>query len=221
MDIITQIVGFILHIDVYLRDIVANYGVWAYAVLFVVVFCETGLVVTPFLPGDSLLFAGGALAATSGLNVFVLWGVLFLAAVLGDASNYWIGHKLGPRVLAKEDSRILKKAYLDKTHAFCERHGKKTIVLARFVPIVRTFAPFVAGVGSMTYRSFFAYNVVGGLLWVSAFVWLGYLFGNVPAVEHNFTLVIVAIVLISVVPGVVEYVRHKMAGRAESAADEA
>ncbi|HEY3317376.1 MAG TPA: DedA family protein [Coriobacteriia bacterium] len=212
MAILTQLVGFILHIDVYLRDIVANYGAWTYAVLFVVVFCETGLVVTPFLPGDSLLFAAAALAANSALNVWVLWLLLIAAAVLGDASNYFIGHKLGPAVLSREDSRVFKKEYLAKTHAFYERYGGSTIIVARFVPIVRTFAPFLAGVGAMTYRHFFAYNVVGGVAWVSLFVWGGYLFGNTELVKHNFTLVIVAIVLISLLPAVVEFVRHRLGG---------
>ncbi len=219
MAILTQLVGFILHIDVYLRDIVANYGAWTYAVLFVVVFCETGLVVTPFLPGDSLLFAAAALAANSALNVWVLWLLLIAAAVLGDASNYFIGHKLGPAVLSREDSRVFKKEYLAKTHAFYERYGGSTIIVARFVPIVRTFAPFLAGVGAMTYRHFFAYNVVGGVAWVSLFVWGGYLFGNTELVKHNFTLVIVAIVLISLLPAAVEFVRHRLGG--SPASDEA
>lgn len=221
MELLTGLIDFILHIDVHLREIVANYGLWTYAVLFLIIFCETGLVVTPFLPGDSLLFAAGALAATTSLNVWVLWGLLFVAAVVGDASNYFIGNKLGPRLCANENSRILKKSYLDKTHAFCEKHGKKTIVLARFVPIVRTFAPFVVGAGSMRYRDFFAYNVIGGALWVTLFVWAGYFFGNMPVVEHNFTLVIIAIVAISVLPGVVEYARARLGSRGEPATEKA
>jgi membrane-associated protein len=213
MAILTQLVGFVLHIDVYLRQIVANYGAWTYAVLFLVIFCETGLVVTPFLPGDSLLFAAAALAASSSLNIWVLWLLLIAAAILGDASNYLIGHRMGPAVLKREDSRVFKKAYLDKTHEFYERYGGSTIIIARFVPIVRTFAPFLAGVGAMTYRHFAAYNIVGGVAWVSLFIWGGYLFGNAPVVQHNFTLVIVAIVLISLLPAVVEFVRHRMAAR--------
>jgi membrane-associated protein len=219
MGILSQIIGFILHIDVYLRAIVANYGVWTYAVLFVVIFCETGLVVTPFLPGDSLLFAAAALAASSALNIWVLWLLLIVAAVLGDACNYMIGHKLGPAVLKREDSRVFKKEYLAKTHGFYERYGGSTIIVARFVPIVRTFAPFLAGVGAMTYRHFAAYNIIGGAAWVSLFIWGGYLFGNTALVKHNFTLVIVAIVLISLLPALVEFVRARTNSR--TAADEA
>jgi membrane-associated protein len=217
MPVLQLMIDFIVHIDVYLKDIVSTYGVWTYAVLFVVIFCETGLVVTPFLPGDSLLFAAAALAAGSALNIWVLWIVLLAAAVLGDASNYWIGKRLGPAVLRREDSRIFRKEYLDKTHGFYERYGGSTIIVARFVPIVRTFAPFLAGVGSMTYRHFFAYNVVGAFTWVSLFIWGGYLFGNTELVKHNFTLVIAAIVLISVLPAVVQFVRSHRAARTAAA----
>ncbi len=212
MEILTQLIGFVLHIDVHLREFVAHYGVWTYALLFVVIFCETGLVVTPFLPGDSLLFAAAALAASSSLNVWVLWLLLIGAAILGDACNYLVGHKLGPAVLKREDSRVFKKEYLDKTHAFYERYGGSTIIIARFVPIVRTFAPFLAGVGAMTYRHFAAYNVAGGIAWVSLFIWGGYLFGNTEIVKNNFTLVIAAIILISLLPAIVEFVRARLSG---------
>ena len=210
MEILARLVGFVVHIDMHLREIVAHYGVWTYALLFIVIFCETGLVVTPFLPGDSLLFAAAALAASSSLNVWVLWLLLTAAAVLGDACNYLVGHKLGPAVLNREDSRVFKKEYLDKTHAFYERYGGSTIIVARFVPIVRTFAPFLAGVGNMTYRHFAAFNVVGGMAWVSLFVWGGYLFGNTELVKHNFTLVIVAIIVISLLPAIVEFIRARL-----------
>jgi membrane-associated protein len=215
MGILTHAVDFILHIDVYLKSIVTTYGTWSYFVLFIVIFCETGLVVTPFLPGDSLIFAAAALAAGGAMNPWVLFSVLLGAAVLGDASNYWVGDLLGPKVLKRENSRIFRKEYLDKTHAFYQRHGGKTIILARFVPIVRTFAPFLAGVGTMRYRQFFAYNVVGATAWVGAFTLLGYLFGNLPVVKERFTLVIVAIVIISVLPAVVEWARSRFARKAE------
>jgi membrane-associated protein len=217
MPVLNLMIDFIVHIDVYLKDIVNHYGVWTYAVLFVVIFCETGLVVTPFLPGDSLLFAAAALAAGSKLDIWVLWLVVLVAAIVGDASNYWIGKKLGPAVLRKEDSRIFRKEYLAKTHQFYERYGGSTIIVARFVPIVHTFAPFLAGVGEMTYRHFFAFNVIGATAWVSLFIWGGYLFGNTEIVQHNFTLVIAAIVLISVLPAGVEFWRAHRAGAAASA----
>ncbi|MFA5843240.1 MAG: DedA family protein [Coriobacteriia bacterium] len=213
MELLREAVDFVLHIDVHLGRIVSDYGVWTYLVLFVVVFCETGLVVTPFLPGDSLLFAAGAFAAKGSLDVALVFGVLAAAAILGDSANYALGHFLGPRAL-REHSRIFKREYLDKTQHYFERYGNKTIVIARFVPIVRTFAPFMAGVGAMRYGRFAAYNVGGGLLWVTLFVFGGYFFGNVPFVEENFSLVVIAIVLISVLPAVVEVVRHKLSVRA-------
>lgn len=219
MGFLGQIIDFILHVDVYLKDIVMTYGFWTYVVLFAIVFCETGLVVTPFLPGDSLIFAAAALAGAGALDPWLIFVVLFVAAVAGDASNYWIGKALGPKVLHREDSRVFRKEYLDKTHAFYQRHGGKTIILARFVPIVRTFAPFLAGVGTMSYGHFFAFNVIGAAAWVGGFTLLGYLFGNLPVVQERFTLVILAIVLISVLPALVEYVRDRRRS-ARAAAEE-
>jgi membrane-associated protein len=207
----SSIVDFILHIDRYLGIFIQQYGTLTYAILFVVIFCETGLVVTPFLPGDSLLFAAGALAAidTSGtLNVFFLFAILAAAAVLGDTVNYMIGAKLGVR-LFDYNIPFLKKEHLDRTYEFYEKYGGKTIILARFVPIVRTFAPFVAGVGRMNYSRFITFNLVGGVAWVAIFVFLGYMFGNVPFVKNNFEIVTLAIVLISVLPMIFEYIRSR------------
>ncbi|MBK8800180.1 MAG: DedA family protein [Anaerolineales bacterium] len=203
-----------LHIDEYLGDIVRTFGVWTYVLLFLVIFAETGLVVTPFLPGDSLLFAAGAIAALvpDTLNIAVLVVVLIFAAILGDTANYWIGHWVGPKAFSGK-VRFLKKEHLDRTNAFYDKHGGKTIILARFVPIVRTFAPFVAGIGAMNYSKFIAYNVVGGIAWVLIFTLLGYFFGNVPFVQHNFEYVIIAIVLISVLPAVWEIVAEKTRSR--------
>jgi membrane-associated protein len=213
VDIISNFINFILHLDQELPKLVASYGLWTYAILFGIIFMETGLVVTPFLPGDSLLFAAGSIAAQevagqTALNVWVLWLVCFVAAVLGDSVNYWIGNKIGPRAF-EQDIRFLKREYLQRTERFYDKHGGKTIILARFVPIVRTFAPFVAGVGTMHYSRFFAFNVVGAFLWTGIFIWLGYIFGNIPFVQRNFELVIVAIILVSVVPMAIEYVRSK------------
>ncbi len=204
MDFVLQFVQIFLHLDEYLSQIVSQYGVMTYGILFLVIFLETGVVVTPFLPGDSLIFAAGALAALdSGLNIAGLFVLLVAAAILGDTANYWIGHAIGPRAFSGE-VRFLKKAYLDRTHEFFEKYGGKTIILARFVPIVRTFAPFVAGVGEMTYAHFITYNVIGGLLWVTLFTFGGYFFGNIPLVKNNFSLVVLAIILISVLPAVYE-----------------
>ena len=208
MELISQIIDFFLHLDKYLAEIISNYGTWTYLILFLIIFMETGLVVTPFLPGDSLLFAAGTFASLGALNVWVLFILLSIAAVLGDTVNYWIGNKIGPRAF-EQDIRFLKREYLERTERFYDKHGGKTIILARFVPIVRTFAPFVAGVGTMQYRRFFTYNVVGAFLWTGIFIWLGYFFGNIPFVQENFELVIVVIILVSVVPMVIEYVRSK------------
>ena len=186
----------VLHLDRHLHDLTRDYGVWTYAILFVIVFCETGLVVTPFLPGDSLLFAAGAIASLGSLNVWLL----AVAAIVGDTVNYHLGFYLGPKVLRAEQNWLFNRRHLDRTHAFFERYGGKTIILARFVPIVRTFAPFVAGVGAMRYRRFLAYNVIGGIVWVAGFVAAGYLFGNLPFVKRNFSLVILAIIFVSVLP---------------------
>jgi len=201
-------IDFILHLDKYLDLIIRSVGIWTYLILFVVIFIETGLVVTPFLPGDSLLFAAGAFAALGSLNVAALFVILALAAVLGDTVNYWIGHYIGDRAFTTK-SRFLKREYLERTQAFYEKYGGKTIFLARFVPIIRTFAPFVAGVGKMRYGYFISYNVFGGILWTGLFIFAGYFFGNVPFVRNNFSLVVIAIVLISVVPAVVEVIRSR------------
>jgi len=198
-----------MHLDKHLNTVIQNYGTWTYLILFLIIFCETGLVVTPILPGDSLLFAAGAFAAIGSLDPVWLFVLLTIAAVAGDTLNYGIGHFLGPKVFQQEDSRFFKKEYLERTHRFYERHGGKTIIIARFMPIIRTFAPFVAGVGSMTYLSFISYNVIGGVLWIGLFIFGGYIFGNIPAVKHNFTLVILGIILVSILPGVIEFLRHR------------
>ena len=205
------LIDFILHIDRYLATFTASYGVWAYLILFLIIFCETGLVVLPLLPGDSLLFAAGALAALGSLRLSVVLVVLGAAAILGDSVNYAIGHTIGPKVLQREDSRVFKRAYLDRTRAFFDRYGPLTIVVARFAPIVRTFAPFMAGVGRMHYGRFIAYNVVGGLAWVIAFTMAGFMFGNTEVVKHNFSLVVIAIVALSVLPAVWHAVRSRFA----------
>jgi len=199
MDFLKQLLDVFLHLDVHLAEVTRDYGTWTNALLFAIVFCETGLVVTPFLPGDSLLFTAGALASLGSLNVWVLFVVLSLAAVLGDTANYWIGKRIGPRAF-DGTVRFLKQEHLRKTEAFYEKHGRKTIILARFVPIVRTFAPFVAGVGSMTYGTFIAFNVIGGVAWVAICLFSGYFFGNIPIVKKNFSLVVLAIIGISTLP---------------------
>ncbi|HOW53644.1 MAG TPA: DedA family protein [Syntrophorhabdaceae bacterium] len=212
-EFLKMIVDFIIHIDVHLSEIMRSYGVWTYLILFLIIFCETGLVVAPLLPGDSLLFAAGTFAARGDLNVFWLFLLLSAAAILGDTANYWIGSYLGPRVFHKEKVRFLNKEYLERTHRFYEKYGGKTIIIARFVPIIRTFAPFVAGIGSMTYGKFISYNVAGGILWIGAFAYAGYFFGNIPMVKRNFTMVIFAIIILSVMPGVIEFIKHKMQKR--------
>lgn len=211
MNALAKVIDLFLHLDKHLAELTSTYGTWTYLILFVVIFCETGLVVTPFLPGDSLLFAAGAIAANSdsGLNVFGLFLLLTVAAIVGDSANYQLGRYLGPKVLNNLDSRVFKKEYLDRTHRFFEKYGGRTIIIARFVPIVRTFAPFVAGVGAMTYGKFLLYNIVGGMAWVVVFVYAGYFFGNMEIVKQNFTLVILAIIVLSVLPMVIEYIRAK------------
>jgi len=204
-----DLIDFILHVDQHLFEFITNYGVWVYGILFLIIFIETGLVVMPFLPGDSLLFAAGALAASTGaMNPVVLIILLFIAAVLGDALNYHIGKYIGPRVFEIE-SRFINKEHLIKTSQFFEKHGGKTIIFARFIPFARTFAPFVAGASSMNYKFFLTYNVIGGICWVSSFVILGYLFGNMPIVKDNFTHLIFGIIILSVLPGIIGYIRHK------------
>src|SRR5918996_2450095 len=201
MEQIKFLIDLFLHLNEYLSNIINQYGAWTYAILFIIIFMETGFVVTPFLPGDSLLFAAGTFAALGSLNVWLLILLLMLAAIGGDTVNYWIGHSLGDRAY---NIKWIKKEYLDRTHAFFQKHGGKTIFLARFVPIVRTFAPFVAGMGRMSYSYFFSYNVFGGIVWVFLFTLLGYFFGNIPFVKQNFELVIIAIIFVSVLPAVWE-----------------
>ena len=212
MDWIQYAFDLFVHLDKHLAEVLRDYGTWTYLILFAIIFCETGLVVTPFLPGDSLLFAAGALAAVEGMAETLDPGVLFIllaaAGILGDTVNYWIGAYVGPRAFSGE-IRFLKKEYLDRTHQFYEKYGGKTIIIARFVPIIRTFAPFVAGIGAMNYRRFIVYNVVGAVAWVGLFVFGGYYFGNMEFVKRRFALVIVAIILISVMPMVVEFVRAR------------
>ena len=209
MDVIRQLIDVLLHLDRHLSTVIQDYGVWTYLILFLIIFCETGLVVTPILPGDSLLFAVGTFAARGALDVNLVVTLLSLAAVAGDTLNYAIGYRLGPQVFRKEGVRFLNREYLDRTHQFYERHGAKTIVIARFVPIVRTFAPFVAGIGRMSYSRFIAYNVAGGVGWIVILVLGGYAFGNIPVVKQNFTLVIFAIITLSILPGVVEFLRQR------------
>jgi len=208
VELIQQLLDLVLHVDDYLADIIARYGAWTLAILFVIVFMETGFVVTPFLPGDSLIFAAATFAARGALDPVALFVLLSIAAVLGDTVNYWIGHRVGAKAYTGE-VKWIKKEYMARTHAFFEKHGGKTIFLARFVPIVRTFAPFVAGVSQMPYGYFVRWNVIGGITWVAIFTLLGYFFGNIPFVQQNFELVIIAIVVISVLPAVVEALRAR------------
>lgn len=214
MELINTLVEMFLHLDEQLADIISRYGTWTYGILFAIIFMETGLVITPFLPGDSLLFAAGSFAGLGSLNIWLLLILLSIAAIIGDTVNYWIGHYMGDRAY---NVKWIKKEYLDRTHAFFEKHGGKTIFLARFVPIVRTFAPFVAGMGHMSYGYFFSYNVFGGLVWVFLFTLMGYFFGNLPFVQQNFELVIVAILLLSVVPIVWEFFKARRENKQEKA----
>ena len=209
MELIKDLVNIVLHLDVHLAELIANYGIWTYAILFLIIFCETGLVVFPILPGDSLLFAAGALAATTDLDVHILSLLLTIAAVLGDSVNYAIGKMIGPKVFHYESSRFFKREHLMRTHEFYEKYGGVTIIVARFIPIIRTFAPFVAGIGSMTYSKFILFNVFGGVFWIYSLAYAGYFFGNIPFVKNNFALVIVAIVFISVLPGIAAYLNTR------------
>ena len=206
---LASLIDFILHIDQHLIELTQTYGLWIYAILFLIVFCETGLVVTPFLPGDSLLFAAGAVAALGGMNVHMAAALLLAAAVIGDAANFAVGKYFGEKLFAKPDSRVFKREYLDKTHAFYEKYGGKTIILARFVPIVRTFAPFVAGMGDMHYGRFIRYNVIGALMWVGLLTYAGYFFGELPVVKNNFGLVVIGIIMVSMLPMAVEIAKAK------------
>lgn len=211
MEYLKYLVDFILHIDVHLNELILNYQSYTYIIIFIIIFCETGLVVTPFLPGDSLLFAVGAFAAKGSFDFWAISLTILVAAVIGDSINYTFGKYIGPKVFAKEDSKLFNKAYLEKAQKFYEKYGAKTIIVARFVPIVRTFAPFVAGIGHMSYGKFMAYNVIGALLWVFIFIPLGYFFGNLPFVQQNFKLVMIAIIVISVLPAVFEFIKERKA----------
>ena len=209
MELIEFLFEILLHLDKHLDLVIRNYGIWTYSILFLIIFLETGLVVTPFLPGDSLLFAVGTFAALGSLDARWLIISMSIAAIAGDTVNYWIGYMVGPKVFNKEKSRFLNKEYLYRTHRFYEKYGGKTIILARFIPIIRTFAPFVAGIGSMTYRRFILYNISGGIAWVVIFVLGGYLFGNIPVVKQNFSLAIFVIIILSILPGIIEFLRHR------------
>jgi len=212
MDLIHFLIDFILHIDKHLNEIILQYGRLTYFILFSVIFAETGFVFTPFLPGDSLLFAAGTFAARGSFNVHILFFILASAAIIGDNVNYWVGRKLGTK-LFERNSRFLKKQYLDKTHLFYEKHGGKTVILARFFPIIRTFSPFVAGLGKMPYIRFLTNDIAGGILWVSLFTYGGYLFGNLPLIKNNFSIVIAVIILISLLPALIEFTRHKLSSK--------
>jgi membrane-associated protein len=208
VELINSLIEFVLHLDRHLFDLVGAYGSWVYGILFVVIFAETGFVVTPFLPGDSLLFAAGAIAATEALNPHIISLILIIAAILGDTVNYAIGFYIGPKVFSKPRSLLFNPEHLERTHRFYEKYGGKTIIIARFIPIIRTFAPFVAGIGKMSYLHFVFYNVFGGIFWVLVFVYAGFFFGNLPMVKRNFSLIIIAIIIISVIPVFIEFIRH-------------
>ena len=210
MELISSFFDIVLHLDKHLQMLVQDYGVWVYLILFAIVFCETGLVVTPFLPGDSLLFVAGALAAAGGMNVHLLVVLLIIAAIAGDAVNYSVGRYLGPKVFHNDGSRLLNRQYLEKAHAFYERHGGKTIIIARFIPIIRTYAPFVAGIGSMPYPRFALFNVIGAVIWVTSLAYAGYFFGNIPWVKSNLSLVIITIIILSILPAIFEILRQKL-----------
>ncbi|MBI4801726.1 MAG: DedA family protein [Elusimicrobia bacterium] len=207
-----KFVDLFLHLDKYLGSVIQSCGNWTYLILFLIIFCETGLVVTPLLPGDSLLFAIGIFAARGDLDLYKIWPLLAFAAILGDNVNYAVGNYIGPKVFHYENSKIFKKEYLQKTHDFYEKYGGKTIILAKYVPIVRTFAPFVAGVGAMTYPKFLMFNVIGAFTWVTVIMMTGYFFGNLPVIKNNFSFVILAIIILSVLPGVIEYIRRRKRG---------
>ena len=210
MEIVAALIDVILHLDRHLQWLVQNYGVWVYAILFLIIYCETGLVVFPFLPGDSLLFVAGALAAAGDMYIHTLFAVLAVASFSGDNTNYWIGRFIGPRVFTRKKSWVLNPVHLERTQRFYKRHGGKTVTIARFVPIIRTFAPFVAGIGRMAYGRFLFYSFAGSVLWISSLTYAGYYFGNIPAVRENLALMIVGIVILSIMPGVIEYLRSRV-----------
>jgi membrane-associated protein len=209
MEFLSQLLDYFLHLDKHLSVLIQDYGLWTYLILFTIIFLETGIIITPLLPGDSLLFAAGTFAAVGALKVGWLFVILSAAAVLGDTVNYWIGYLIGPKIFQKERSRFFKKEYLERTHQFYEKYGGETIIIARFVPIIRKFAPFVAGIGRMSYWKFLNYNVIGGVGWVAIFVFGGYFFGNIPFVKRNFSFIILAIIVISLLPAVFEFIRHR------------
>lgn len=215
VDILFLLIDIVLHVDRYLNTIIQTFGIWSYVILFLIVFCETGLVVTPFLPGDSLLFAAGAFAAIGSFDVAILLVIFSSAAIIGDNVNYWVGHFVGPKIFHRENVRFLNKKYLDRTHEFYERHGGKTVILARFMPIIRTFMPFVAGIGRMHYPRFLAFDISGGIAWPSIFVLSGYFFGNIPIVKQYFSLVVIAIIVISVTPIFYQIVKIRLESRRE------
>lgn len=210
MELLTTFIDIVLHLDQHLQMLVQNYGVWIYLILFVIVFCETGLVVTPFLPGDSLLFVAGAIAAAGGMNVHLMVVLLIIAAILGDAVNYAVGRYFGPKIFHYKGSRIFNPSHLEKTHGFYERHGGKTIIIARFIPIIRTYAPFVAGIATMPYPRFAMFNVVGAVVWVTSLSYAGFFFGNLPWVKSNLSLVIITIIILSILPAIIEVLRQKL-----------
>jgi len=216
VELLATLLDILVHLDRHLLELVNSYGAWVYGILFLIVFCETGLVVTPFLPGDSLLFVAGTIAGAGSLNVHGLAVLLIAAAVAGDSLNYAIGHLIGPRVFKYEDSWFFKKSYIEKTHGYFERYGGRTIIIARFVPIVRTYAPFVAGIGRMDYRRFLFFNVTGAIVWVVSLTYAGYFFGNIPVVKNNLTAVIFGIILLSISPGIIEFARHKLRAQGSS-----
>ena len=220
MELIATFIDIILHLDKHLIWLVQNYGSWIYLILFLIIFCETGLVVTPFLPGDSLLFVAGAIAATGAMEVQWLAALLMLAAFSGDNTNYWIGRYFGPRIFTHADSRLLNRAHLEKTRQFYEKHGGKTVIFARFLPIIRTFAPFVAGIGRMMYPHFVAYSAFGSVFWISFFVFGGFFFGNVPVVKNNLTFFIFGIIIISILPGIIQFMRNWLASRGPKIEDD-
>jgi membrane-associated protein len=211
MEWLSYLIEFVLHLDKHLYELVIHYGVWVYGLLFIIIFAETGLVVMPLLPGDSLLFAAGAVAATGGLNPHLLVILLIIAAISGDTVNYWIGYYVGPKVFSQTHSRLFNPQHLQRTHHFYQKHGGKTVIIARFLPIIRTFAPFVAGVGAMGYLRFLMYSITGGTIWVSSFIYMGYFFGNLPIVKNNFSIVILMIIVISLIPPVIEFLKHRHA----------
>ncbi len=208
METIQTLLGYFLHIDQYLQALITYMGPWIYVLLFAIIFCETGLIIMPFLPGDSLLFAAGTLAGIGAIDIHLLAVTLVIAALLGDTVNYAAGHWIGPKIFQKEDSFFFKKDYLNKTHSFYQRYGGKTIIIARFIPIIRTFAPFIAGVGTMRYKHFLLFNITGGILWIYGLLYISYFFGNIPFIQKNFSWVIVAIILISITPPILEYMRQ-------------